>query len=1453
MKYGPLAVGLIVVVAIVAVAITCWDPSQDDDLRDPVIGDVVRYEYDYHDGDIEEWAYQIIGTYDDVYVIELTNKLNGEVISTELDCTLDFMHSALGWDTAMEYLVGTETISTINGDVECNIYEYEIAGIFYQTYIDSDGIMYLQHHICEDCEWTATLKENTLFGESSDVEPPGVEMPVFSEVEIIPPEPGDIIEYYLYRGGVESYTTYSVTDVSGNLVTYEIDGDTHVCTTLGFLDLVETKEDYDMESLTYNSSYILEGNNGSFIIDEYYVEYITENGPAYDDYYFEHSSGMLITYTSEIRDERKDLTELYMMGFYTDGVSDIPRTVLVPGDTVSYTSTYTYDDERPTEVVLRTITHLGYFEGMNLIQQIYTDNGEASTHYQFFESLEDWVTYDVEDYTYMGTEVITTVFGDIECEVYHIDEEYRENTVYLTENGFIVYQISVYDGYTKTTEVSDLSLCTAPSLIPAPEIEIPDFVKLEWDDELEVGDTITFSSSLIESTPTYTVMAIEDGIVTYDADGDVRECTIEEFRGFVKTIDDFDLDEMIFRGMALETSDWGMIPAILYLDENGDEYYFDYSSGVLFLYCDMGAEASYRHSTSTSMIDVVSGDIVDQRDEAVIGDTIVSSFYADPEDIWTSSMVVVDTYDDRYVVEVTYTSENGWSYSVLQVHDAFSTSEPIGPSGGTFVGTEIIDTCLGYVLCDVYTTVYNDMTYILYCTPNGDVYRTISVSDGVITYDIVSNTLLYDSGSVVDPGIGPIDISNIVIDERINPGDTVVIYDSELDGEQIYTVLAVSEGWVTYDLNGVEERCAIGEFLDLIQTKDDFDLENLSYYRSDVITRSDNGWGNIIVDIYLSEEIIDGVPSENVYLFETTSGLLITTYHSDGTMTEIVDTSLCISYVDGMSDTPRVNQVVGDVSTYAISGDTDMVTFTSTVIGYIEGQQVLEEVTVYKDGTQDISYYIPGNTENWIDLRNGVKVGTETIMTFRGEIECDVYQYMYAGALNELYIGPDLVEYRIIDDKNGNACTYDLVSTTQFTDPDLIPAVDRDFPVPDMLVFKDTVEAGDRFVLGNYYGALETYTVISVEGDTLIYEMNGTSVTTTVSGFMDCIPTKDDYPMDDLTYTHSYIWNIGLGTTVLECYYGPNDETYWFDACLGVLWYIHAEDYEWAYMTECSLVTAIPADAPDVRTEPVIGDTTVLEYEYLFASSSITSQFTVTFVGTYDGMDMTGVETSSGSISYQPVQDYYESFAYDLSRYEYIFSETIRTPFGYIPCEVYVNEDKGYPDLAYVASNGLVYRCVLLQDYYTEVQNLISSTLFDDAEDVPGTDIPLPEIIELVIDNEPEVGDIISYEYGFDDIVTCTVTNVTGSTVTVMIEDRTEVYLKDRFIDSLITLDDYDSLIYNSMIVSSVSEWEDVILDVYYDKDGNRYTFEHNSKVLTYGQYQGETIYLDHCDLLVPA
>ncbi len=1439
MKSKSLAVGLVAIIAILAIGISIWALSQDDDDERYAIGDTFTYEMKHDNGEIEYRIFTVVDTYGDLYVLQETRISYGEAYYVTHCYVEDPRIYGTQRADALFEMEAYTIIPTIVGDVECKVMRAGNDEVFLRSYWGPDGTIYSEEFTSPEYSYVMSLIGDTTLGISVDMEVPGYEAPVIAEMDYRSGAvPGDGFAYY--DNTTDTETVYTVISADDYTVTYEVDGITMTSPVTDFMDLMEKKSDYDLDGMYFDCTRLEPISDYYMLVDIYYTVEWSDSGFIYDEYWFDSNTGLFLGclgYDGEAR----VLLYTSFINIYVEGVSEDPRIIPVCGDTFTIESTI--EENGKTAVYSSEITMIGAYEGQYVFHLVATDeNGHTYEAYPIVDDLDMIICIDVEGLDYIGTETITTSMGERECEVYRTVEGDTIETYYVAD-GMAVYATSTDGSETRTVETVLNTLYLHESMLSEPDVDVPSMDTLKVKDQLAVGDTFAIQYRDIEYTDTYTITAIENDVVTYTVGETTATCTVLEFLGFIKTLDDFDVDSLEYSVTGIVELELGTFPVNVYYDEFGVRYGFDDGTGIL-LYID-DPEDGYVEFVGGSVLYTITAEFDDVREEVLIGDFAVAKYNHSDGSMYFVKKTLIGTYEGRYLVEYVMADDDSIIHFATNVTDGFYITEPI-PEDAVMIGTETIHTAFGYLPCSVYMYYQDD--YVLYCGPNGVIYRTINFDDPMIeTMDIIFSTLFGDGSDVTDPGVEIPDINEFDLKHDVEVGDYIVF--SDVDGTHTCTVTHVEDGMVTYDLDGLSYTCTITEFFDYLVFIYDFEIEGLTYCCSIITENPESAWGDIILDHYYVE--YDDGTGRVDYWFESSSGMLLETIYGNDDDYRVLYTTLITTFVDGISEVPRQYSVPGDYVVYDVTAESDSwsntYVDTDTVIGTIDGKSLIRCYNVHPSGTEYTSYYIddlnfPANVEG------KVYVGSETVPTFRGDIVCDVFTARYDGTELTIYEFEGLV-YKYIQDSDDWRYTFVLKDTSRFMAPDTVVDPGYDYPTPDMLSLRGELVAGDTIVLN---GTVDNvYTVISVDGDNVTYDADGTTMTTTVDGFYDILKTVDDF--EDLTYNYTVLMNTGTMETFISSYTDPYGDFYYFDYATGILLVIDETDGETIY-TESSLFEVISGDVPQVRSDIVTGDTVERLFRYVYSSGEVsTNTYCTTYLNEHDGADVVQYTLTDDETSHNfgLVADFKESLMPNVSESECIGKEIITTPFGYVLCDVLVEYDEDETVVVYIGPNDAVYRSIRYSDDYIAYQDVISTTLYGPAETVVDPSIDPPQILKPKF-RDLAAGDCIEYSINADRVRSMEIVSV-GDLITYEMNGEQWVCTEETLLAFILTKESFDGInleYLSSVLMETYSGDAYVAADMYTDDEDNTYIFDRSTGVLLTGFIGDDLIILDECDII---
>ncbi len=1392
---GVIAAAIIVLVA--TVALFAFGGDSDDGFRDPVPGDTFVLEY--VGGSPDHWkSYTVIGMYDGYYAIDYISKKGEELIHYTM-LVEDPVESFLLFDPSYGKYVGSETIETPFGNIECELYSHPTAdGYNLITYIGPDNVVYRQ--VDEESGMMRYLKSTTMFDDAKDVVDPGIEIPEVTEIGL--KDSVSIGDYYTVRvvDPVKEERTYitTVTDVNDGMVTYVCDGEVSTINETAFLRMIGNKS--NMNDIVFWHKAIMESPWGNIMVDVYY-KVADSDGNGYELYYFETDTGAMIRNNiADVEDVYLEDTNLFIE--YVDGVSDTPRTKPVLGDTVTYE--LVYEDGETAKIVQMVI---GYYEGRMIVENTKTyDDGTTELNYYIEEwSLSGLCGYLDSDVEYVGEEEIDTAFGTMTCAVYDCDQGGHNDGVYMDSNGF-AYRMICPGGY--VADIVSSTMFMPAKDVPVPEIEVPEIISLQVDDSLEVGDYIEYYDYDLGTYDTYTITSINGDVVTYTVGDVVETCTVDEFHAIIKNISDIDGIEYYY-GMIWKTA-WGNVILNQYMDPStGYTYWFD-SSGLL-LYAYEETDVGLMDSTLIHAFDF---DVSEPRQQPVIGESVTFIGEIDSSNIRYGIYTVLGTYEDEYIVEykvIIDGEESANLYLMPSLIDELSPSDDKKK-----IRVEYIDTIYGVVKCDVYANEDNtDLTYI---GPGGVLYKRVHVNN--ICWTLTECTMFTPAEDVPIPDEKIPEIESLVIDGALEVGDYVTYYNYDLETYDTYTITSIDGDVVTYTIGDAVKTCTVDEFYGLIiniadLNTDDFEQGSRMLW--------DTSFGYVFIERYMD-------PSTGyVYWVEIDSGIILYAYTD--TDVGLIQSTLIHTLNECVSE-PREQHVIGESITYVgETASSDTRSWSYTVIGIYRDEYIIESKTI-TNGEESTSLEVISSLVDGFGLYDGKKkIGVEYIDTMYGVVRCDVYANEDNTDLS--YIGPGGVLYkRVYTDE----ICWTLTDCTLFMLEEAVPSPGYDPPEIDSLVIDDTLEVGDYFTYYDYnLETYDTYTIASIDGDVVTYTVGDAIETCTVDEFYGLMMNIADLDASNFERGDRLLWNTSFDCVIIEEYYDPSTGyVYWVEIDSGIILYAYMETS--VELTGSTFVHTMDEYISEPRQQPVIGDTLVYSGE---TGSGEVFDATYMVIGTYGDEYIVEFKSVMGYDEPYIINHLEDSLLAGFvppSDYKKIGVEYIDTAYGVVRCDVYTDEER--IDFLYMGPGGVLYKRV-----YTDniCWTLTETTLFMPNEDVPVPEIEVPKIGKFIYKDSLEVGDTLVFDIDDKPLRTIEVVSIEGDVVTYTYDGMTGTCAVDEFDDDLWELNgsELSELKFQYRMIAK-SSWGNVAVTLYTDDNNDEYWIEDASGIVLYCTLNGK-------------
>ena len=470
-------------------------------------------------GDYVVWENHLVradGTTEDDISVQTLVAVVGD---TRLQCveyedgTSDYYWDTVGFEGSMEH-IGTETVAIDGlGEYECDVLRGEYEGIPETIWITADGTCLKTVFEQDGVSYTSVMVSTSLTGDVPEYGVCGVDDMV---------EVGDysVFTTYLVETGMmlsmaEGSFTFEVTSVEDGVVTYDhvdLDGvvDEHTTSVSDFAT-------FDDDSYTLMGQAIVDTIYGERLCDVYDLDGGTEI------MMFVGSGDGVIYMMSD--DDGSDLRCSYLV-FSTEVYGDVPYDTTLPGD-----GSAEEVGDSLTVLVQRTEADGSRWSGVYTMTKVSEIDGvgHCQTTWFGYDPLDPvetdlFVLNDAEK-TVVGTEVVNTVYGAIECDIVEYVADDGAAVAVARYGGYPVYSVEKHaDGaetrytYIYNTVVNGFSYDSCVQRDP------------------EAGDQVVLmvtypdhSSEAIDQT----VVSVDGSTITVDQEGRILEYGLEEYiRGY---------------------------------------------------------------------------------------------------------------------------------------------------------------------------------------------------------------------------------------------------------------------------------------------------------------------------------------------------------------------------------------------------------------------------------------------------------------------------------------------------------------------------------------------------------------------------------------------------------------------------------------------------------------------------------------------------------------------------------------------------------------------------------------------------------------------------------------------------------------------------------------------------------------------------------------------------------
>ena len=470
-------------------------------------------------GDYVVWENHLVradGTTEDDITVQTLVAVVGD---TRLHCveyedgTSDYYWDTVGFEESMEH-IGTETVAIDGlGVYECDVLRGEYEGIPETMWVTADGTCLKTVYEQDGVSYTSVMVSTSLTGDVPEYGVCGVDDTV---------EVGDYSAFltYVVETGMmislaEGSFTFEVTSVEDGVVTYDhvdLDGvvDEHTTSVSGFAT-------FDDDSYTLMGQAIVDTIYGERLCDVYGLD----GGTGI--MMFVGSGDGVIYMMSE--DDGSDLRCSYLV-FSTEVYGDVPYDTTLPED-----GSAEEVGDSLTALVQRTEADGSRWSGVYTMTKVSEIDGVGHCQTTWFghDSLDPverdlFVLNDAEE-TVVGTEVVNTVYGAIECDIAEYVADDGTAVVIALYGGYPVSSVENHaDGaetrytYIYNTVVNDFSYDSCVQRDP------------------KAGDQVV----LMVSHPDHsfeaidqTVVSVDGSTITVDQEGRILEYGLEEYiRGY---------------------------------------------------------------------------------------------------------------------------------------------------------------------------------------------------------------------------------------------------------------------------------------------------------------------------------------------------------------------------------------------------------------------------------------------------------------------------------------------------------------------------------------------------------------------------------------------------------------------------------------------------------------------------------------------------------------------------------------------------------------------------------------------------------------------------------------------------------------------------------------------------------------------------------------------------------
>ncbi len=827
------------------------------------------------------------------------------------------------------------------------------------------------------------------------------------------------------------------------------------------------------------------------------------------------------------------------------GDSDDDFRDLVPGDTIVIEIT------EGSETYLNVYTVIGEYDGMYAVGAAYDSQSDPVYIFLYEKPVESILIGEFTDPVKIGTEIIQTPFGDIECDVYRdYDADMNEIIVYIGENGITYRQIYVNED--RVVNLTSTTIFDDPKGIVEPSFEMPAITELEVKDDVSVGD---FRESVTDGeSQLITVIDVVDDMVTIEMNGMTETMVKETFLDSFMKIEYFDLDIMEYYRSIVWATTWGNIVVDEYHIVSDDstvfKYFFEANSGIL-----MQATGFYQYyiNDTNLFIGYIDGISNTPRTQPIVGDYLEFTRTYSNGDVNVYSDMIMGFLNGEYIELYTLNTPEG-TFEGYYIYDDLAGICGYDLEDYHYICNEVIDTEFGAIECGKYETDVNGHIDTMWIDSLGIIYRYVC-SDGYVE-ELTACTLFMPAKDVPEPTAEIPEFTGLQIDgDALAVGDTITFYDYALETEIIYEVIAIDGDVVTYTVGEMIDTCTVTEFYGFIMGAWDVDLSDDPSFKMLV----GNSWGTVVCEYYE----IDGME----YYIDYWSGIILYMYNeSEGWA--LIDSTL-ISSLDEVPE-PREQPVVGDyILILGAEGDIGYAE-TYTVVDTCDYGYVIEHERFDSDDNHIFEYLIcdslvfaPLDSPYWF-----IEYRAEYIDTIYGYMECYAYKDVYIDGIDISYIGPGSIIYRW-DSTNGDR--WVMADTSLFTPVDEVPAP-TEIPVFGDLSYKENLEVGDKFSYVFNDGVSTTLEIVATDGDMVTTIVAGEQYECTAEEFLGYIETKDDFELMFINYTKTIIAETVWGNVIVDVYEDEDGYEIWFDKETGVLLYEEFDDDLFMYLDSNILV-----------------------------------------------------------------------------------------------------------------------------------------------------------------------------------------------------------------------------------------------------------------------------------------